>query len=248
MARFELEPALAEEALVHVFDGASGERALGASEWRRERDGVYALPAAQRAAAFRASSERWSRELDLIGPIRRALAACPHASRSIAEIQIRAAVRARDQGSELFAPPNDTGAAVVGARWVLSVHAELLADRDALFELALRELLYADDMLDPAFGHRLALPIDAGLDPVHAELAHDRFRVLWEARILGRVARELGHHAQPQMPSRFCRAFGASLDRGELASLYDDAWHGRLTTQAALLERASTSSPAIRAI
>ena len=138
---------------------------------------------------------------------------------------------ARREGSELFRSED------AEPLFVLGVRAERFCDRPGLYAFALRELLYAEDMLDPAFGHRPALP--PGLEPARRELVRDRYRVLWEARVAGRMARAGVAHGPPDgAPPRFRRAFGRAADPAAVDALYGEAFGGGLATQAALLEPA----------
>jgi hypothetical protein len=83
------------------------------------------------------------------------------------------------------------------------------------------------------------LPEALDQDPARAELVRDRFAVLWEASISGRLARAGDPFAAvPAVPERFRRAFGSTLAPFELTELHAEAWRGGLATQASILERA----------
>jgi hypothetical protein len=110
---------------------------------------------------------------------------------------------------------------------------------DALEELALRELCYADDLLDPAFAFdpRRA---DAETDPARRELARDRFKVLWRARIDGRLPRRRNSTATvPTADARFRAAFGPTADPQAVDELFRKAWSGELATYPQLLDPAT---------
>jgi hypothetical protein len=221
-----LDPALVEEA---VFQRARSLEAAGDAlsvRWHREREARYALPVAERPRAFAALALEWFERLELARPFTRALARVPEVLRAVREIRLERAVRARDEGSELYRD----GAV---RRFVLTVLPARFLDKDALHELCLRELLYAQDMLAPAFGYVPELR-DAGEGPAQQELVRDRLRVLWAARVAGRVARELGA-SPPPVPREFTRAFAGVLGPEECAALHARASGGELDTFAALL-------------
>jgi len=71
---------------------------------------------------------------------------------------------------------------------VLRLCAETLLEPVTLSALLRHELGHVADMLDPSFGYERALPeSDAG--PATANLLRDRYRVLWDVTIDGRLAR-----------------------------------------------------------
>jgi hypothetical protein len=63
---------------------------------------------------------------------------------------------------------------------------ESLLEAERLRALLRHELLHAADMLDPAFGYSRELPAsDSG--PSYDNLLRDRYRVVWDATIDGRL-------------------------------------------------------------
>jgi hypothetical protein len=61
-----------------------------------------------------------------------------------------------------------------------------LLDFDRVEPLLRSELLHVEDMLDPAFGYERD-PVVPGVDPVNEKLVRDRYRVLWNTSIDGRL-------------------------------------------------------------
>ena len=80
--------------------------------------------------------------------------------------------------------------------------------RKRLRTLLRRELLHVADMLDPAFGY-LQGAAQRGPDPAVVNLLRERYRVLWDATIDGRLCREgrLGAQARAARLAEFARAF-----------------------------------------
>ena len=135
---------------------------------------------------------------------------------------------ARDQGSELYSSPALHGEDGQGPIMVLAFPPSAFLKPDSLRNFLLRELLHVTDMLDPGFGYRPSLPDALAEDRARAELVRDRFRVLWEARIAGLLARASDPLATlPSMPDHFRRAFGPSASLTKLAERYAAAWSSR---------------------
>jgi hypothetical protein len=152
---------------------------------------------------------------------------------------VRRARLARDEGSEVLGSAGDP------RRVVLALAPRRFLDPPALEELALHELSYAEDMLDPAFA--FVPSFDPGPVEGHAraELVRDRLRVLWQARVRGRLARRGEQNAPPAAPTaEFRQAFGPSTATEDLDALFADAWSGALATYATLLAAARDGAPA----
>jgi hypothetical protein len=225
------DPDLLEEAVFRRMNAADTCAGPERRAWDAERARIYELaPAAQREREFSALAGRWFARLGL-DRMRDVLALTPHLVRSAAEIRVRRASGARDEGSELY-----RGGPKV--RFVLAVHAERFADPAAGNELCLRECLHAEDMLDPAFGYRPALGPDLRAGEARTELVRDRLRVLWAARVRGRAAALLGSRRDELPPAAFRRAFSAIGDDAALRALHERAASGALATFPELLEAA----------
>ena len=128
----------------------------------------------------------------------------------------------------------------------MRVRQERFADGDALRELALRELLYADDMLDPMFGYRPALPPEVTVEHARAELVRDRFSALWDARIRGKMARLTSGEIESEPDGNFAKAFKRA-DEALLRELFRSAVVGELATYDDLMGRALAGVPIVGA-
>ncbi|TAH36410.1 MAG: hypothetical protein EYC70_11465 [Planctomycetota bacterium] len=236
MSALEFEPGLAEEA-VFLWVSRRLESEATVAAWQRERESLYhSAPGPARERAFREHAAGWFDRLRLGQPIHSALRACPRVAQGIPALSVRGVVRARDEGSEVLG----TAGADQPERMVLGLRPQRFLDPPALEELALREFLHADDMLDPEFG------FDPVFDPGfpsgygNRERVRDRLRVLWEARVHGRMARGVNPRAAPPAPDADFRvAFGRDADSSAVDALFCGAWSGALATYGALLERAA---------
>jgi hypothetical protein len=71
---------------------------------------------------------------------------------------------------------------------VIRLDPQRVLDGDSLLPFLRHELLHIADMLDPVFGYEPRLP-RAELGPAHERLLQDRYRVLWDTYIDGRLCR-----------------------------------------------------------
>ncbi|MDP6942911.1 MAG: hypothetical protein QF464_02080 [Myxococcota bacterium] len=245
MAEIQITPDLVEEALFLWMRAASerGDLAL-VEDWERERESAYLEPSgAAREAAFGALASSRFRELELGAPLSSSLEHCPHASTIIERVLVRKVARPRDEGSELYVDESNDGEAT-SARLTLAICAQTFLDPSALADLTLREYLHAEDMLDPEFGYRPALSPDQPLEPARHELVRDRSRMLWEARVAGRMAAlQDAQDPLPDPPPIFQRAF-SSLSGERCLALWSAAWYQRLGTWDGMIEVAHTCGDA----
>ncbi len=181
----EYEPALVEEAVFIALRGHSRERFF-----RRERDRLYEVKDPEaREAAFQKLHAAWFEKLDLGRPIVQALAEQPSITAATQGRRIAPARARQEEGAELFVRPAALGAAERDRRWVvMRLRPEALNSPGPLLQFLRHELFHIADMLDPRFGYEPRLPQPAA-GPAHERLLRDRYRVLWDAAIDGRLSR-----------------------------------------------------------
>lgn len=111
-------------------------------------------------------------------------------------------------------------------------------DARALRAFLLHELSHLVDLLDPGFGYRREDPA-LGEMRSWANLVRDRYRVLWNASVDGRLARrdETLPGTEEARRSEVRRTF-AAIGSDDADSLFEQAWTGRLLGHAALLAAA----------
>lgn len=234
--RLWTEPALAEEA---VFERVRAlEDHAEADAWQRAREGLYTQPPERRAALFQALSAEWFERLGLARPLGAALAATPHVRASVGDLRLHRAVRRAHEGSELYRD----GAQ---ARLVFGLTPRRFASPDELEEFFLRECLYAEDMLDPEWQYAPELGEGPADDRARAEVLRDRLRVLWQARVRGRLAHLRGDAHESQPPPAFLRAFGeVGEPSAALAALYESVQCGEPADFPSLLAAARAPAAA----
>lgn len=207
----EYEPRLVEEAVLLTVVGHEGERAF-----HRERDRLYEIADSEvREAAFRALHAAWFERLNLGREVVQALGERPLVAAGIDRYLVASARSGRDEIAELFVA---TEAGALRRTVVLRVRPARLLDPVRLRAFLRRELLHVADMLDPAFGYEPRLPPSEG-GPAHERLVKDRYGVLWDAYVDGRLAR-LGWAPPGTRAERlaaFRRAFPMLGERAEAA-------------------------------
>lgn len=199
------DPALAEDAVFHGLRQGEqqGIRDL-AREYRREIDPLYELPPGDEARerAFREIHARYFRLLGYDRLFERAFAGAGLVGTQIERATILKAHSAREEGAELFVrlegcgPPNRVERTIV-----VRLRPPSFLSPDALVPWLRRELYHVRDMIDPAFGYEPALG-EASDSPGRVNLLRDRYRVLWDAYIDGRLGL-----APESPPETFERAF-----------------------------------------
>ena len=185
MTVIEYEPELVEEAVLVFLRGHPEERAF-----RRQRDRLYEVrdPEA-REAAFRELHATWFAKLGLGRPIVQALEEQPSIGGATRGCRIAPARARQEEGAELFVRPATAGERESDRRWVVvRLRPEAFGAPERLVQLLRHELTHIADMLDPRFGYEPHLPQPAA-GPAHERLLRDRYGVLWDALIDGRLAR-----------------------------------------------------------
>lgn len=196
--RFEYEPRLIEAAVLAAVRGRPEE-----SAFLRERDRVYDTADAEaREAAFAAVHGRWFERLGLEEPFRGALDERPEIAAGCDRGVVALAVAARDEAADLRVAQDAAPTLLV------CVRAETVSRPRRLLEVLRHELLHVADMLDPRFGYE---PTVGGGDlaPGHERLLRDRYRVLWDAYVDGRLARR--GHAPPGVRAERLRDFARAF-------------------------------------
>jgi hypothetical protein len=231
MIRFSYSPVLMEEAVLLV------EPTLPAADrraFRRERDRIYeVVEPADREARFTAFHQRWFVRLELYHGVERVVAERPELAARLDDCRVVPAAKRTDEGADLLdrvalghpgAPP----------LLVMRLRPATLVEPDVLRLLLRHELTHVWDMLDPAFGYERVLPgCEDG--PAHDNILRDRYRVLWDVSIDGRLVRAgLGDEAMRVVRWReFAATFPMLGSRARGA--FED-WFDRLTpTHAALM-------------
>jgi hypothetical protein len=206
-----------------VFLCASGRRKgvppLQIARFHREREKLYAiLDPVERNAAFFKLHLDWFREWGLEQPLTDVLKEFPLVREQLSTLALRKTTGKSDEGAELYV--NEAGQRT----GLLALRLERLTNDAALRDYLRHEFTHLHDMLDPAFGYSPALDLP-GLNAAQKRLARERYRLLWDITIDGRLV-AAGHApmaAREQHATAFARgyAFWPEQQQAEtLASLW----------------------------
>lgn len=181
----EYDPGLVEEAVLLQISGAPEEMSF-----RQVRDRIYALTdSEEREQRFREFHAEWFLRLHLGRPITESMLEQHALFRETQRCCVLPARTTQEEGADLYglraASPADPAPDKV---IVIRLKAVRLLDPLGARHWLRHELMHVADMLDPAFGYEPRLPThDAG--PAYTTLFQERYRVLWDCWIDGRLAR-----------------------------------------------------------
>lgn len=122
---------------------------------------------------------------------------------------VREAARRKAQSAELLVQNENSGEERGGKTLVFQLCPQSFMDTERFITLMRRELLHVEDMLDDRFGYlRETFPGQPSLQ----NLQRDRYRVLWDIYVEGRLERE--QFGVKKIRKRLERAFGRVFTNG----------------------------------
>ena len=202
--------------------------------YHAERERCYSiLDPDDRNAAFHRVHRSWFEECGLCERLMLCARHFPQLSRGLASLSFRQARSKSDEGAELYVNLEREQQGIVALR------PDRLALHSVLAPWLHHEFMHLNDMLDPAFDYSPELEA-LGLTPSEQRCVRERYRLLWDIAIDGRLAqRQLPSIAdQPARRSEFDRGYGfLTSERRE--ALFADLWSGRLATHPQLLSLAA---------
>jgi hypothetical protein len=232
MLSLECDPALIEAAVLAAVRGRAEARAF-----HDERDPVYGLAETEaREAAFTALHARWFERLGLDRPLHQALGEEPGVAAACARGIVARARGSRGEGADLLVAPPAPPTVLV------RIAPETLAAPERALALLRHELLHVADMLDPDFAYEPRLPAHHG-GSVHEAGRAERYHVLWDAWVDGRLVRR-GRASAALRAERlrdFRTAFPGLADDGEGA--FEQFFGARRCTHAELARFAGAWPP-----
>jgi hypothetical protein len=217
-----------------VFLCASGRRkgvpALQIGRFHREREKLYGIldPDERNAAFFRLQLD-WFREWGLEQPLTDLLNEFPLVRQQLGVLAIRKTVRKNEEGTELYV--NEAGQRT----GLVALRQERLTDDAALRAYLRHEFTHLHDMLNPEFGYSPELDLP-GFNPAQKRLARERYRLLWDTTIDGRLM--AAGHPPAQTYEQHAAAFaqGYSFWAGQKqAETLNSLWQCRSPRHADLL-------------
>ena len=216
-----------------VFTAASGKRA-GVPSWqiRRfhgERERCYSiLDPDDRNAAFVRLHLDWFREWRLEEFLLGLVNAYPLLAPALNTLAFRKVRAKKDEAAELYV------SAEIGRSAVVAMRPERFEHDDVIRRFLRHELLHLSDMVDPAFGYAPDLRA-RGIDPSRQRILRERYRLLWDITIDGRLGRSPeGERHRVLFHRAFC--FWPEARRDEV---FSKLWTTKFPRHDALLALAS---------
>ncbi|NIR71934.1 hypothetical protein GWO43_05880 [candidate division KSB1 bacterium] len=218
----EYQPRLVEEVVLRVIVGHAEEPA-----YRQERDALYSIQdQEEREEAFQVLNAKWYERLGLSEPLQQVLETWPILkSRTHTCVLVKARSK-KDVGAELYVAATNGHVDRESRSLVIQVTPELLAQSEPLLTFLRRELLHIVDMLDPEFGYQPTLPISE-MGPTHQRFLQERYRVLWDIIVDGRLLRRgwLPASIRDQHRKRFLNTFaGPPRDLETVFVFFFEQW------------------------
>lgn len=160
--------------------------------FRRLRNRVYEVTEAEeREKRFDRLHSAWFRRLGLGRPVESVFDEQPLLLREARFCCVVAAVSSRDESADLHNLRSSQSESRMSADKMILVKVKpsTLLDSSKVQTLFRHELMHIADMLDPDFGYEPFLP-NSEAGPVCDNLIRERYRVLWDASIDGRLERQ----------------------------------------------------------
>jgi hypothetical protein len=216
MIRLTYVPDFVEEAVMLA------ERTMSRNDarvFRQERNLAYeVVDPDERERVFRDLHFGWFTRLELHAPIEQVVNDCQDIAGRLSKGRVLRALRRQEEGADLFDPtlPDEDGRR--SPLLALRLRPAMLLDPDALRGFLRHELVHIADMIDPGFGYERALPpSDDG--PSADNILRDRYRVLWDVTIDGRLSRAglAGPEARIARRREFAATFSMLADEAGFA-------------------------------
>lgn len=225
----QCDPQLVEAAVHAAVRGAAFE-----CEYQSARVACYEIDDAEaREHAFVALHRDWFTRLRLSEPVLDALDERPEVSSRTARCILAPAFCARDECAELYGTASNPCAGLPTV--TIRLRPESFVRPDDITRLLRHELMHINDMLDPAFGYDPS-PAQFLDDDGLPTLIRDRYRVLWDTYIDGRLHREgrAAGNARAQRRAEFQQVFKSVEPLG--ATAFDKLFGAAELTHRRLLD------------
>jgi len=194
-------------------------------EFQEQRERVYEVADPQERERFFGELHRsWFARLGLGKVVEQTLHERPQISSSIASCFVGCVAQAKEERAELFVTPDEQLEGTTHRVVSILLRPESLLQEESLLTFLRHELFHVADMLDPTFAYEPTLPKAEG-GPTYDSLIINRYRVLWDVTINGRMVRRgwISDCVRDQQLAEFLQAFPMLEGKGEqLFTLFFD--------------------------
>ncbi len=178
------DPRLIEEAVLLGLKGHPESK-----RYFRERNRLYEIEnPEERERNFQQLDRQWFIHLGLAAPIEQAIDEQRSLESSTRYCLVAPARKRTEEEAELFVIPEEGLKGKEQPTVRILLRPESFLKPSALLTFLRHEFLHITDMLDPVFGYQPSLPSNEG-GPAYDALLRERYRVLWDATIDGRMVR-----------------------------------------------------------
>ncbi len=206
--RLEFDPRLMEDAVLLGINGHAQE-----AEFHQEREQIYEIrDEEKRDKRFRELHQQWFVRLDLADAVEGALGDYPLLKRDTRSCRVMFAVFSKQEGADLYGSSPAT--------IVIKLRPCNLLDTSTLLPFLRHEFMHLHDILDPCFDYQLELP-QSEVGPTYDNLIRERYRVLWDTWIDGRLFRQ--NRAAANVKQRRQAEFKATF------SMLGEGWEARFS-------------------
>lgn len=218
MMTIEYDQALIEQA---TFLAARRDQRLE-RELHEAIDPLYEISDEEtRRRAFEPAFARFFSKLGLDRIVIDLIAERPLISQHVGRCVVREAPRAKVESAELFVRRAGTGSSASGRTLVIQACPQSLVDSERFALRMRRELLHVADMLDEHFGYTPDT-VAPGAPGARQSLLRDRYRILWDIYVEGRLSREgLGDKSMATNVRRSLHHVFATYDPQAVHAVFD---------------------------
>ncbi len=174
-----------------------------------KRNSLYEIAGPEdRERAFEDFHRRWFIRLGLAEPLTQAIHEQPLLTANVMLCAVARAPKKAEEGAELFVRSQEGPGEKERKTVRILLRPESLLDPVALLTFLRHELMHTTDMLDPSIGYEPLLPVlEGGIS--HDRLLKDRYRVLWDVTIDGRMVKRgwAPESTREERLHEFCRVF-----------------------------------------
>ncbi|OFW00034.1 MAG: hypothetical protein A3F68_08040 [Acidobacteria bacterium RIFCSPLOWO2_12_FULL_54_10] len=202
------DPVLVEETILLRIRNDPEEKRF----WRA-RNLIYEVPETEeRESRFQKFHFEWFHRMRLAAPLLAALDEQPEILQQVRHCSVIKAPTNHDEGADLHdlrdpEPDNLT----MGKALLIQLKPARLLEQRTLQEWLRHELMHIADMLNPHFGYK-RFDVTAATGPAWANRVRDRYRVLWNTWVDGRMVRRgwLAAQARQRRLEEFLAVFGST--------------------------------------
>ncbi len=182
---------------------------LDTKEFQKQRERIYEVADAQERERFFGELNRsWFAQLGLGKIVEQTLREQWQISASVASCFVGCVAQAKEEGAELFVAPDEELEGTTPRIVSILLRPKSLLQPESLLTFLRHELFHVADMLEPTFAYEPTLPkADGG--PTYDTLITNRYRVLWDVTINGRMVRRgwISDGVRDEQFAEFVRAF-----------------------------------------